>query len=363
MKIIVNTLLALAILPHLVSAIGTEPSDTVVIELTNKSKIVIYTEDREDLEDIENYDINEMIRDLNAALGSKKVKTFELQDSTGHRYLKDTTIIFGDKEAKTSIKVGNLELLLDADDWDDIDDDLWDNDDPVMKYSYEEKEIDRTKNSFNIDLGLTNWMEGGSFPDAQGQDYTVKPWGSWFIGLNSVNKTWIGGPLFLEWGGGISWYNWKMLDSDVMVTRNDSSVLFVQAAPEVNSIKSKLTSTYINVNLVPMLDFARGKKLIKNYEKGGVTFRNYKKQGLRIGLGGYAGYRLGNHSKFVYRAEGGSKEKDKEYGNFFMENFRYGIRAQIGYKGIDLFATYDLNNVFSSNRGPELNAVTFGITL
>ena len=76
MKIIVNTMLALAILPYLVSASGTEPSDTVVIELTNKSKIVIYTEDREDLEDIENYDINEMIRDLNAALGSKKVKTF-----------------------------------------------------------------------------------------------------------------------------------------------------------------------------------------------------------------------------------------------------------------------------------------------
>ncbi|MFT4787113.1 MAG: hypothetical protein ACI9I8_002247 [Cellvibrionaceae bacterium] len=35
----------------------------------------------------------------------------------------------------------------------------------------------------------------------------------------------------------------------------------------------------------------------------------------------------------------------------------------MGWRDIDFFATYDLNEVFSNNRGPKLNAVTFGIIL
>ncbi len=337
-------------------------SDTVVIELTSKSKIVIQTEDREELKMLEKYDLNKMIKDLNAALGSKKVEILELEDSTGQKYLKDTTIIVGTKPLLTSIKIGQMELLIDAEDWDDLEEEFDDEDIEIKKYSFEEESIKRTKNSFNIDLGLTNWMENGTFPDATGQSYAVKPWASWFVGLNSVNKTWIGGPLFVEWGGGISWANWKMLDTDILISKDSQSVNFTPVDPALNTIKSKLSATYLNINLVPMLDFAQGRRKVNNFERGSVTFRKYNKQGIRVGLGGYLGYRIGNHAKFVYKEEGG-REKDKEYGNFFLENFRYGIRAQVGYKGVDFFATYDLNNVFAPGRGPELNAIAFGITL
>ncbi|XOV94334.1 MAG: hypothetical protein ACFHWX_06440 [Bacteroidota bacterium] len=341
---------------------NSDPSDTVVIELTSKSKIVIQTEDREELSKLENYDINKMIKDLNSALGSKKVEIYEFEDSTGQKYLKDTTIVFGDKEVKTSIKIGNMELLIDAEDWDELEDEFDDESIETRKYSFEEESIDRTKNSFNIDLGLTNWMENGSFPDATGQNYTVKPWASWFVGLNSVNKTWIGGPMFIEWGGGINWLNWKMQDTDILVSKDSANITFEPVDPALNTIKSKLSATYLNVNLVPMFDFSQGRRKVKNIERGSVTFRKYDKQGIRFGVGMYAGYRLANHSKFVYKDAGG-KEKDKEYGNFYLENFRYGLRAQVGYKGMDIFATYDLNNVFAPGKGPELTAFSFGITL
>ncbi len=351
----------LFLIPGIAVASG-DPSDTVVIELTNKSKIVIQTEDREELTNLENYDINKMIKDLNAALGSSKVEIYELKDSTGQRYLKDTTIVIGEKDAKTSIKIGNMELLIDADDWDQLEEEFENEDIETRKYSFEEESIDRTKNSFNIDIGLTNWVENGSFPDATGQNYTVKPWASWFISLNSVNKTWIGGPVFLEWGGGINWLNWKMQDSDILISKDSANITFEPVDPTINTIKSKLSATYLNVNLVPMIDFSQGRRKVKNFERGSVTFRKYDKQGIRFGVGAYAGYRIGNHSKFVYK-EGSGRERDKEFGNFYMENFRYGIRAQLGYKGMDIFATYDLNNVFAPGRGPELNAFAFGITL
>ncbi|MFT4834754.1 MAG: hypothetical protein ACJAVY_001697 [Marinoscillum sp.] len=340
--------------------------DTVVIELNNKSKVVVYTEDREALRDLQRYDINEMIKDLNTALRSSKVEKIELQDANGEKYLKDTTLIFGDNSAKTKIKVGNMELLVDADDWDELEDEFDDEDLPIRRFQYEEESIDRTQNFFNVDIGLNNWMQGSTFPDETNNAYAVKPWGSWYIGLNSVNKTWITGPLFMEWGMGVSWYNWKMQESNTLIEKGADRIEFNPTPATYNSSMSKLSVPYINISMIPMLDFAQGKRKVKNLERGSVSFRTYKKQGLRFGVGPYAGYRVGGRTVLKY-VEDGDKEKDKNSGNYFLTNFRYGLRAQVGFKGLDLFASYDLNNVFATDRGPAgsngLNAVTFGIIL
>ncbi|MEQ8472711.1 MAG: hypothetical protein RIC35_16085 [Marinoscillum sp.] len=371
MKTIITACIALAMLmsPGLVQANDGSEGDTVVIELNNKSKILIYTADRVALKDLEQYDLNKMVQDLNDALGSKKIEKIELEDKNGKKYLKDTTIVLGEGNAKTKIKIGNMELLVDAEDWDELEDEF-DEDMPVRKYDYEERSIDRTRHYFNVDIGLNNWMEGSSFPDAENQPYTVRPWGSWYFGLNSVNRTWVSGPLFLDWGLGVGWYNWKMQDANIVAEKGPQNIEFIDATvanPNVTGIKSRLTAPYVNVQFVPMFDFAKGRRRVKNLERGSVSFRTYKKQGIRFGVGGYAGYRIGGNTKFVYRDENDKKQKDKTQGNYYLENFRYGVRAQIGYKGLDLFATYDLNNVFAGDKGPAgsdgLNAITFGITL
>ncbi|WP_421890787.1 hypothetical protein [Marinoscillum sp.] len=365
MKKLIFVMMALLLIIHPEKG-KASTSDTVVIELNNRSKIVVYTEDRVALKDLEQYDLNKMIKDLNSALRSSKIEKIELQDDNGKKYLKDTTIIFGEgSSAKTKIKIGNMELLVDADEWEDLDDE-WDDDLPVRKYHYEEESIDRTRHYFNIDFGLNNWMEGNSFPDENNEPYAVKPWGSWYFGLNSVNRTWISGPLFLDWGMGVSWYNWKMQEAATIIEKGDTNIEFNAAPASYSSIKSKLTAPYLNVTMVPMLDFAKGRRKVKNLERGSISFRTYKKQGIRFGAGGYAGYRLGGSTKYVY-TENNKKEKNKNSGNYYLSNFRYGIRAQVGYKGLDLFAMYDLNEVFASGRGPAgsqgMNAITFGITL
>lgn len=361
--LIILTAFALSGLVHTAGA-NNGSGDTVIIELNSKSKILIYTTDRAELEKLRQYDLNKMVRDLNAALGSKKIQKIELEDEKGNRYLKDTTIIIGDGGAKTRVKIGNMELLLDTDDWEEFEDE-WNEDLPVKRYSYEKKAEDRTDHYFNVDIGLNNWMEGATFPDAS-QPYTVKPWGSWYFGLNSVNRTWIAGPLFLDWGAGVSWFNWKMENPDIIIEKGDDQVLFNPAPAEVIGIKSKISAPYLNVTMVPILDFAKGTRKVNNLERGSLRFRTYKKQGLRIGIGGYAGYRLGGSTKFVYKEEG-NRETNKDRGNFYLSSFRYGVRAQVGFKGLDLFATYDLNEVFSDGRGPAgsegLNAISFGITL
>jgi hypothetical protein len=59
----------------------------------------------------------------------------------------------------------------------------------------------------------------------------------------------------------------------------------------------------------------------------------------------------------------GDREADKDSSNIFLNNVRYGIRFQVGYRGVDMFLNYDVSPLFSENRGPELNAFSFGFTL
>ncbi|SNT15333.1 hypothetical protein SAMN05421640_2542 [Ekhidna lutea] len=368
LKLFFTLFLATLMLPAMTAEAGDPKQDTVIIELNNNSKIVIVTKSRADLAGLENYDINQMIKDLNAQL-SDSVEYMEISD--GKAYVNDDDEVeikdwkINDDEVR--IKLGGVEVDVDPDDVDDWDEDDWED---RKKVTYEADRVDRTSHHFNIDIGLNNWLDDGEFPDANNSPYSVKPFGSWYVGLNSINRTWVGGPMFLEWGLGINWYNWKLEDADYIIEEGSERIEFNQVPNTISGQKSKLTASYINASVVPMFDFSRGRRKITSIESGGVKIKKYSRKGFRFGVGGYAGYRIGSHTKYVFK-DGGNKEKDKERDNFYLENFRYGLRAQVGWKGVELFATYDLNEVFSPNRGPldvdgnntKLQAVSFGITL
>ncbi len=360
-------LLMMAIMIPSYASLNEQQKDTVIIELSNNSKIVIVTNSREDLASLKNYDINQMIRDLNEQLPDS-VEYMEIDE--GKAYVNEDEVELRDwkiNDDEVRIKLGGVEVDVDPDKVDDWDEDDWSD---RRKVTYEADRIDRTTHHFNIDIGLNNWLEGGSFPDANNSPYSIKPFGSWYVGLNSVNRTWLTGPIFLEWGVGISWYNWKLQDADFRIEEGAERIEFTPPPANVRGRKSKLTASYINATLVPMFDFSRGRRRITSIESGGFRIKRYSRKGFRFGVGGYAGYRIGSHTKFKFK-EDGDREKDKERDNFFLENFRYGIRGQIGWKGVELFLAYDLNEVFSTDRGPlnsenesaALNAISFGITL
>tara|TARA_A100000164_G_scaffold227659_1_gene201868 strand:+ start:382 stop:561 length:180 start_codon:yes stop_codon:yes gene_type:complete len=57
------------------------------------------------------------------------------------------------------------------------------------------------------------------------------------------------------------------------------------------------------------------------------------------------------------------RNKEKDNRKFCLRNLRFGFRVRVGWKGMDLFLDYDLNQVFTNGSGPELNAFSFGIIL
>ena len=72
----------------------TMDKDTVVIKFGNASKMIILVKDQKDLDLLKQYDINGILQDLSLAIDSAADANYlKIEDETGERYLKDTTIV------------------------------------------------------------------------------------------------------------------------------------------------------------------------------------------------------------------------------------------------------------------------------
>ncbi|HEY5916403.1 MAG TPA: hypothetical protein VIU13_03345, partial [Chryseolinea sp.] len=232
------------------------------------------------------------------------------------------------------------------DDDDDDDDEDWSN-----YNSYGGSHWGRTWQSFNFDFGTNNYLEDGKFPNSNNELYAVRPWGSWYVGLASIQRTRLAKKFFLEWGIGVNWYNFKFEEDNVLIQKDDDGIHFSEDMRDVSYKKSKLTASFLTASLIPVVDFGDNSRKARIWD----GYRN----SFRVGLGPYIGYRIESHSKLVYKDE--NKEKDKEHDSFYLNNIRWGLRLQLGYRSTDLFFNYDISELFVSGKGPSLNAFSFGV--
>ncbi|MCH7411562.1 PorT family protein [Belliella sp. DSM 111904] len=194
----------------------------------------------------------------------------------------------------------------------------------------------RYERSLNFDLGINTWVENDPTPQ-------VKPWGSWTVGINYQRQYKFGNNFSLNPGLGVNWYNFKFEDRNLIAVREADGIGFEQFTGNGVGTKSKITSSYVNLSLIPTIHSNNGK--------------------FRFGVGPYAGFRLGGRGKFVYDDIDGNKNKIFDRANMFANNVRYGARANLGIGGTDFFISYDLNDYFIKDKGPRANAISFGITL
>ena len=306
--------------------------DTVILKFGNNSQIVIYVDSKEDLQNLTQYDINKILEDLNLQVNelNDSVQVLEIKDETGEKYLKDTAIVY-QVEPSTN--------------WPEADDDEDD-----KRYRY----YPRSKFNFILDVGLNNYIENGSFP-AGNSTYALNPIGSWYWNLGPTFKTHLFGPVFIDMGITFALNAHRFDDPRTRLVADDTGVSFVTDTGEVSYKKSKLSTWHIQAKAVPMLAFG------SNHRRGWRMWNNVDK-GFRIGAGPYVGYRIWSRTKYVYDDANG-KRKDKKTASHLLSNVRYGVRGQIGFRGLDLFFEYDLNEMFQENQGaPQLNRMQFGIT-
>lgn len=331
--------------------------DTVIINLAKTSKIIFTVEDPEDLEILKHYDFQQLFEDILRKVEDKKIGKIESTDSTTQTETAERTE--QDEQSNESEDAARNE---DGDERTDNSEEDRGNED----YGHYEEDDDddhrddhdrhgrwhRTWQAFNFDLGINNYLRDKEFP-SDNEAFAVRPWGSWYVAGSSVQRSRIAKKFFLEWGLGMSWYSFKFQNDNAYIQPGENGVTFLFDERDVNFKKSKLSVTYVQASLIPVLDFGdRGRKP--------RFWDEYNDHAFRIGLGPYVGYRISSSSKVVYNDDDG-REREKDRDGFFLNNFRYGARLQLGFRSTDLFFNYDLNELFQDNKGPSLNAFSFGV--
>lgn len=289
----------------------TPEADTVIVPLAETSKVIFTIEDHSDIETLRHYDFQKLFDDI-----------FDRLDT-----------------ATTDVPARDNDVRVDTR---DEEKDIENTD------GHRSRTVGHTRRSFNVDVGLNNYLADGQFPTGN-ELHAVRPWGSWYIAGNSLHRTRLGRRAYVELGLGVSWYSFKFEQDNVVLFDEPGGVVFDTDSRDVNFIKSKLSATFINASMVPVLDF-------------GEHTRKGKGDGFRLGIGPYVGYRLSSKTKLVYE-EGKDREREKTRDNFHLNNLRYGLRLQVGIKSTDIFINYDLNELFATDMGPKLNAVSFGFIL
>ncbi len=352
-------------------------ADSLIIQFGNNTRMVIHAKDKKGIQQLKNYDLNKIVRDMGMSLDSTTRETYIIiAGQNGKKYLKDTVLTLrtgggnvgvtvnesNGYETKVSIKDGGL-YVKDGNEKvyvgtrgihveDGSENVHIGGSSPFEDSTRSEKRhrtsIDKSpRNGFNIDFGLSAYTQNtaGKYNT---DDYDLNTWGSRYIslgwtrgGLLSKGKN---ASLFIDLGLDFSWYN-LMYQGNNTVKKTNSTIAFptytIDNQPRDLS-KSKLTANYLNISLMPTIAF---KNSALNYLSFGV----------------YGGYRLDSYTK-TKEASGGKKERLRD--NFYLNDFRYGLSLEVGWRNFpDFFVHYDNSELFQSGKGPAVKMITFGVKL
>ena len=370
--------------------------DSVIVQFGNGARMVIHAKDKKALEAIKKYDLNQIFRDTQTRFSTMFAKdtTIILNEQLGQKYLRDTLLVITKDAGRVEIRMkepnqqssysqksgtssgtdvqfknGGI-YVKDGQDRvyvgtqgvhveDGTDEvhigsgnplDSADNSSRKSKKSYKQYFGGESRKGFNLCFGLNAFTNDRTTLNYRTTDYDLSTLGSRFVSLGWVRSANLtkgkNSRLAVDFGVDFSWYNFMFEGNNVAkmsdATQRVEFPVFQRDNTPVNLSKSKLTASFVNFSIMPVVYFSNSP----------VSY---------IGVGAYGGYRLNSYTK-TKEASGGSK--DHITAGFYLNNFRYGASFEVGLRNFpDFFVNYDLNQVFRTNSGPQVNAISFGIRL
>src|SRR5690606_20862039 len=310
--------------------------DSVIVEFGSSGKIIMIVDNKEDFERLKMMDVNQIIRELDLELDyeSRETTIVELKHKDGAKEI----VKIHEDGPTTKVYVGRWRVI--------VDDTGNKTQVKVESGPKKKKEDPDFRTYFNMDLGVNNYFENKAVPGERAV-HGVKGWGSWNVGLNWMASQKLRKGSYWDFGIGVQWYNFKLDNRNYQIISGDEGIEFINRT-DVNGFKSKMSASYLTALTLVRWDFGK--------------MNDSGRDGLRVAIGPYAGYRLGGRSKFVYRELGGSgRKKEKEPIGADLNNFRYGLRGEIGFRSVTFFTTYDFNTLIQKDRGPVLHPIAFGL--
>ena len=371
--------------------------DSVIVKFGNGARMVIHAKDKKALEVVRKYDLNQIFRDTQTKFSAMFAKdtTIVLTEQFGQKYLRDTLLLITKDAGRVEItmkepnqsssyaqkstgsgsdvrfKDGGIYIKDGADrvyvgtqgihveDGSDeihigrgnpLDSTESDSNFQRGKRNYKRYFGGESRKGFNLCLGLNAFANDRAGAAYRSTDYDLSTLGSRFVSIGWVRSATISQAkntrLALDLGVDFSWYNF-MFEGNNVVKMNETAQRvefpnFQRDNVPTDLSKSKLTASFVNFSIMPVVYF----------NNSTISY---------IGAGVYGGYRLTSYTK---TKEAANNSKDHITAGYYLNNFRYGAAFEIGLKNFpDFFVNYDLNQVFQTGRGPQVNAISFGIRL
>lgn len=136
------------------------------------------------------------------------------------------------------------------------------------------------------------------------------------------------------------------LNKNTTIQQSANGVILPQTLYFDSNQKSKLSSVYLNVPLLFEFQIPINHYANRFYTSAGII----------------GSKRLSSHTKIKYR-KGGEKQKLKIPGSYAIPDYKLAASIRMGYRWINLYASYDLEPLFDKSKGPELTPWSVGIAL
>ena len=210
-------------------------------------------------------------------------------------------------------------------------------------------DVDRPESYFDIHLGFNQMLKNGeNFITDESEE--LKFWKSTAFELGLGAKTRIGSPaskLYLKYGAEVSWHNFRLTGNNTLQKLENDVKIIKDTTRSISMTKYHIA--YFNIPLMLQLDFSE------------VGERD---ESFTLGAGGYAGIRLNAKRELEYSNDIFDEAEEKVQSDFFTNQFRYGLMAQIGWDSFKITAKYDLNEFFEAGKGPDyqMAQVSVGFT-
>jgi hypothetical protein len=217
------------------------------------------------------------------------------------------------------------------------------------KYYDKNKSENRTTSQTVLASGFNNLVTNNMVANS---DFGYARSGFWEFGItlntrlsNNSNL------LHLKYGASFMYNQLHATNNRVFADINNQTVL-VDAGVETKANRTYFKNVYFVVPIHLEFDFSKTK--VVDDKK---VFKSHT--GARFGIGGFVGVNT-NSKQFIEYEQNGYKFKEKQKGDFNVNDFTYGVSTYIGYRATSLYLKYDLNPIFKNNPVDQ-NNISLGI--
>ncbi len=198
---------------------------------------------------------------------------------------------------------------------------------------------------FLVDLGFSSYIAKDPLPEIDGinpMEPDIINSVSWNLHLVNQRINIIRHHLNLVYGAGFSFNFYGFANPATLVPASPDVVFTMPTDNSVSYKKNHLRAAYLHLPVMLNIE----------------TNPYRKSKSFHLNAGVYGNVLLGGKT-----SQKTNNSKNKIKGKYNLENFQYGVLAQIGYGPVTFYGTYGLNELFKPEKdnGYTVNPITFGI--